>query len=111
MERHNQEIYKSLVGYVVKLTEEKVSRSTESWYLPHHVVYHNDKACIVFNYSFEYQRTVLNHLLLPPSLLGVLLQFCQHTVTISCNQGLVQPSVPFARRSASASLPLEGWTA
>ncbi|KAK7878134.1 hypothetical protein WMY93_031215 [Mugilogobius chulae] len=86
---YNQEI-KRLVdtGYVVKLTPEEIHSSTESWYVPHHIVHHNNKARVVFNCSFEFQGTVLNHYLLPgpplgPTLLGVLLRFRQFPVAVS----------------------------
>ncbi|KAL4008256.1 hypothetical protein ACER0C_002108 [Sarotherodon galilaeus] len=67
---------------------EVVDCSSESWYLPHHVVHHNNKARLVFNCSYQYNRLSLNSQLLPgpilgPSLLGVLLRFREHTVAIS----------------------------
>ncbi|XP_019204872.1 uncharacterized protein LOC109196100 [Oreochromis niloticus] len=86
---YNEEIKKlEKAGYVVKLTPEEVHGSTESWYIPHHLVHHNNKARLVFNCSFLYQQTALNDLLLPgptlsPSLLGVLIRFRQHAVAIS----------------------------
>ncbi|KAK7945263.1 hypothetical protein WMY93_000991 [Mugilogobius chulae] len=62
--------------------------STESWYLPHHVVHHNGKARIVYNCSYQHNGQSLNNQLLPgptlgPSLLGVLLRFREHCVAIS----------------------------
>lgn len=73
---------------MVKLTLEEVHGSTESWYIPHHLVHRNNKAHLVFNCSFLYQQPALNDLLLPgptlsPSLLGVLIRFRQHAVDIS----------------------------
>ncbi|XP_048010442.1 uncharacterized protein LOC125244397 [Megalobrama amblycephala] len=75
-------------GYVKEITAKEVNESEESWYLPHHLVYHNGKARLVFNCSFVYKGTSLNEQLLPgpnlgPSLLGVLLRFRQHSVAIS----------------------------
>lgn len=74
-------------GYVTKLQPEEVDQSEESWYLPHHLVYHNSKPRLVFNCSFRHQDTLLNEQLLPgptlgPSLLGVLLRFRQHQVAV-----------------------------
>ncbi|KAK7879199.1 hypothetical protein WMY93_034023 [Mugilogobius chulae] len=56
--------------------------------LPAQQVHHNNKARVVFNCSFEFQGTVLNHYLLPgpplgPTLLGVLLRFRQFSVAVS----------------------------
>ncbi len=55
--------------------------------VPHHIVHHNDKDRIVFNCSFEFQGQSLNEYLLPgptlgASLLGVLLRFREHPVTV-----------------------------
>lgn len=77
-----------VAGYVAKITPEEANKSTESWYIPHHMVHHNGKDRIVFNCSFKHQGQSLNDQLLPgptlgPSLLGVLLRFRQHTVAIS----------------------------
>ncbi|XP_019218180.1 uncharacterized protein LOC109203254 [Oreochromis niloticus] len=88
-ETYCQEVHKlEVVGYVEKLSPEKVDCSSESWYLPHHVVHHNNKARLVFNCSYQYNGLSLNSQLLPgpilgPSLLGVLLRFREHTVAIS----------------------------
>lgn len=86
---YNQEI-QGLVdsGYVVKLSPDEIHSSTESWYIPHHIVHHNNKARVVFNCSFEFQGTVLNHYLLSgpplgPTLLGVLLRLRQYPVAVS----------------------------
>ncbi|KAK7882057.1 hypothetical protein WMY93_028231 [Mugilogobius chulae] len=75
-------------GYVTPLPSETVDSSTESWYLPHHVVHHNGKARIVYNCSYQHNGQSLNNQLLPgptlgPSLLGVLLRFREHCVAIS----------------------------
>lgn len=75
-------------GYVKEITAKEANESEESWYLPHHLVYHNGKARLVFNCSFVYKGASLNEQLLPgpnlgPSLLGVLLRFRQHRVAIS----------------------------
>lgn len=86
---YNQEVKTvEKAGNLVKLTPEEVNGSTESWYIPHHLVHHNNKTCLVFNCIFLYQQTALNDLLLPgptlsPLLLGVLLRFRQHAVAIS----------------------------
>lgn len=75
-------------GYVAKLTPEDVHSTKEAWYIPHHMVTHNNKDRIVFDCSFTFQGQCLNKYLLPgpilgPSLLGVLLRFRQHVVAIS----------------------------
>lgn len=86
---YSQEIHRLVdSGYVVKLCPDETHSSSESWYVPHHMVHHNNKARVVFNCSFEFQGTVLNHYLLPgpplgPTLLGVLLRFRQHPVAVS----------------------------
>ncbi|KAL4009372.1 hypothetical protein ACER0C_003224 [Sarotherodon galilaeus] len=86
---YSQEIHRLVdSGYVVKLSPDETHSSSESWYVPHHMVHHNNKARVVFNCSFEFQGTVLNHYLLPgpplgPTLLGVLLRFRQHPVAVS----------------------------
>lgn len=74
-------------GYVTKLQPEEVTESEEAWYIPHHLVCHNDKPRLVFSCSFRYQGLSLNDQLLPgpalgPSLLGVLLRFRQHHVAV-----------------------------
>ncbi|KAL2085017.1 hypothetical protein ACEWY4_020535 [Coilia grayii] len=86
---YNREINKlEKEGYAVKITSEDVNRTTGSWYIPHYMVFHNGKARVVFNCSFTYQEHNLNNNLLPgptlgPPLLGVLLRFREHAVTIS----------------------------
>nr|XP_061816936.1 uncharacterized protein LOC133606706 [Nerophis lumbriciformis] len=75
-------------GYVKKLSHEETEQSTEAWYLPYHLVFHNEKARLVFNCSFRHQGVSVNDQLLPgptlgPSLLGVLLRFRQHQVAVS----------------------------
>ncbi|KAK7930869.1 hypothetical protein WMY93_007264 [Mugilogobius chulae] len=88
-EVYNKEILKLLdAGYIKKLTSAEISAAHESWYIPHHIVEHNEKQRLVFNCSFEFHGQNLNRLLLPgpvlgPSLLGVLLRFRQHPVAIS----------------------------
>ncbi|XP_039516158.1 uncharacterized protein LOC120470642, partial [Pimephales promelas] len=67
-------------GYVKKVTEEELSLSTESWFIPHHMVSHNGKTRLVFNCSFAYKGYNLNELLLPgPTLTSSLLGCCQKT--------------------------------
>ncbi|KAK0149995.1 hypothetical protein N1851_009229 [Merluccius polli] len=86
---YNEEINKlEKAGYAVKIDADKVSRSRESWFLPHHLVSHNGKARVVFNCSFNYQQACLNNNLLPgptlsAPLLGVLLRFREQAVAIS----------------------------
>ncbi|XP_039516235.1 uncharacterized protein LOC120470711 [Pimephales promelas] len=84
-----QEIQKlEQLGYAKPLPPDTVDSSTESWYLPHHVVHHNGKARIVYNCSYQHNGQSLNSQLLPgptlgPTLLGVLLRFREHSVAIS----------------------------
>ncbi|XP_038160417.1 uncharacterized protein LOC119796094 [Cyprinodon tularosa] len=75
-------------GYVVKIEDEEVNESTESWFIPHHMVTHNGKNRIVFNCSYTYKGQNLNELLLPgptltSSILGVLLRFREHAIALS----------------------------
>lgn len=85
---YESEIQKLLqAGYVTPLTAAECDRSSQSWYIPHHMVHHNAKNRIVFNCSFEYQGQSLNEHLLPgptlsASLLGVLIRFREHSVAI-----------------------------
>lgn len=39
-------------GYVAKLDPREMESSTESWYIPHHMVQHNDKNRVICNCSF-----------------------------------------------------------
>lgn len=84
-----QEIEKlEKLGYVAVVPPEVASSTPESWFIPHHMVRHNNKDRIVFNCSFQYEGKSLNDLLLPgpalgPSLLGVLLRFRQYPVAVS----------------------------
>ncbi len=75
-------------GYVAKLEPTEVDSSTESWYIPHHMVQHNNKNRVVYNCSFQFEGHSLNEFLLPgptlgPSLLAVLLRFREHPVAVS----------------------------
>lgn len=75
-------------GYISKVSPGEAEQSSESWFIPHHMVHHNGKDRVVFDCSFQYQGQSLNELLLPgpplgPSLLGVLLRFRQHSVAVS----------------------------
>ncbi|NP_001410306.1 uncharacterized LOC100150025 [Danio rerio] len=75
-------------GYVAKLEPREADCSKESWYIPHHMVQHNNKNRVVYNCSFQFEGHSLNDFLLPgptlsPSLLAVLLRFREHPVAIS----------------------------
>lgn len=53
---YNQEVDKLLQrGYVNRLTLQEETQMSESCYIPHHLVEHNSKHCLVFNCSFKYQ--------------------------------------------------------
>lgn len=41
-------------GTVKKLSSHELTQSGESWYIPHHMVTHNNKNRIVFNCSYQY---------------------------------------------------------
>lgn len=45
----------ALAGSVCKLTLEEAAQSEESWFIPHHLVEHNGKNCLVFNCSYQFQ--------------------------------------------------------
>ncbi len=86
---YSEEIAKLIeAGYVFKLDQREVAQPAEAWYLPHHLVSHNNKSRLVFDCSFRHHGLSLNDQLLPgpalgPSLLGVLLRFRQHPVAVS----------------------------
>lgn len=86
---YNTEISKlKQAGYVAELNPRQITETPESWYIPHHLVEHNNKHRVVFNCSFTFQGQTLNDQLLPgptlgPSLIGVLLRFRQHRVAMS----------------------------
>ncbi|KAL0199202.1 hypothetical protein M9458_007742, partial [Cirrhinus mrigala] len=86
---YNKEIHKlEEAGYAVRISSAEASSSSESWFVPHHIVHHNGKARVVFNCYFSHKQTNLNDSLLPgltlgPPLLGVLLRFRQYAVAIS----------------------------
>lgn len=75
-------------GYVAEISTEEAAKSTESWYVPHHMVHHNGKDRVVFNCSFSFNGLSLNDQLLPgptlgPTMIGVLMRFRCHAVAIS----------------------------
>lgn len=75
-------------GYVAKLDPDKAPQSHERWFIPHHMVTHNEKIRLVFNCSFQYKGMNLNESLisgpvLGPSLIGVLIRFREHSVAVS----------------------------
>ncbi|KAK7880766.1 hypothetical protein WMY93_032579 [Mugilogobius chulae] len=75
-------------GYVKAIAPAKAEECSSSWFIPHHMVQHNQKHRIVFNCSFTFNGQSLNDNLLPgptlgASLLGVLLRFREHPVAIS----------------------------
>lgn len=75
-------------GYVAEISPEEASKSTESWYVPHHMVHQNGNDRVVFNCSFSLNGLSLNDQLLPgptlsPTMIGVLMRFRCHAVAIS----------------------------
>lgn len=73
-------------GSVTKLQQEEFYSSSESWFIPHHLVYRNDKPGLHLLlqswWSVSQQAAALGPTL-GLNLVGVLLQFCQHSVAIS----------------------------
>lgn len=60
-ETYTREIQKLIdAWYVKKLPSSEVENAPESWYIPHHLVYHNGKERIVFDCSFSYRNQCLN---------------------------------------------------
>ncbi|XP_028296698.1 uncharacterized protein LOC114458488 [Gouania willdenowi] len=86
---YNAEIHRlEQAGYARKLTPDEARSTDESWFIPHHIVYHNNKARVVFNCSFHYKTDCLNDQLLSgpilgPPLIGVLLRFREYPVAVS----------------------------
>lgn len=86
----NEEIHKLVeTGCVTKLDQGSEHLTSESWFLPHHVVHQQSgKHQLVFNCSKQHQGQALNDHLLPgpilgPSLLGVLLRLRQQRVAVT----------------------------
>ena len=88
---YNIEIQKLVdAGSITKLSPEEVNQEGEAWYIPHHMVSHNNKNRIVFNCSHQYRGQNLNESLLPgptlgASLLGVLLRFRENAIAVSAD--------------------------
>ncbi|KAK3544494.1 hypothetical protein QTP86_013150 [Hemibagrus guttatus] len=87
-EVYKEEMRKLLETGAVREVVGSIPESPECWYIPHHIVSHNGKFCIVFNCSHQYQGQSLNQYLLPgptlsASLLGVLIRFREHPVAVS----------------------------
>ncbi|XP_046556736.1 uncharacterized protein LOC124265959 [Haliotis rubra] len=86
---HNQKIQELVdKDYVQIINESEAASTTESWFIPHHVIRQHEKYRLVFNCSYEYSGQALNNHLLPgsnlcSSLLGVFLRFRQKPVAIS----------------------------
>ena len=75
-------------GCVTKLSKEEMDKSSESWFIPHHLVHHNGKDRLVFDCSFTYCGLSLNEQLLPGPTLGPSLIGC------SCDSvSMLSPSV------------------
>ncbi|KAM9825435.1 uncharacterized protein ACBT44_006125 isoform 1-T1 [Syngnathus typhle] len=73
-------------GAVQEISED--TSSTESWFIPHHLVTHNGKNRLVFNCSHQFLGQSLNQFLLPgptlgASLLAVLLRFREGPIAVS----------------------------
>lgn len=87
-EVYKKEMRKLLETVAVQEVVDPIPESPECWYIPHHIVSHNGKFCIVFNCSHQYQGQSLNQYLLPghilcASVLGVLIRFREHPVAMS----------------------------
>ena len=59
-------------GCVTKFNKEEMDKSSESWFIPHHLIHHDGKDRLVFDCSFTYCGLSLNEQLLPgpPSMLS-----------------------------------------
>lgn len=65
------EVQKLVVaGSVKKLSPDMISDEGESWYMPYHMVTHNNKIRLVFSCSYQFQGLNLNEYLLPGPTLG-----------------------------------------
>lgn len=92
-QKHYVNFMKEIIdrGDAEETTEDDVKG--ETWYLPHHGVYHSKKSGklrVVFDCSAKYQETCLNdHLLQGPDLInnlnGILLRFRQHPIALMCD--------------------------
>ncbi len=85
---YEEEMRKLIETGAVREVTDLIPDSPECWYIPHHLVSHNGKFCLVFNCSYQYQGQSLNQYLLPgptlgASLLGVLIRFREHPVAVS----------------------------
>ena len=105
-------------GYAKKLTEEEAARrSSRTWYLPHHGVFHpqkQDKIRVVFDAASMHNGVSLNNQLhqgpdLTNSLLGVLLRFRQYPIALVADiEGMFnQVKVPPEDADALRFLSLE----
>ncbi len=90
-EAYSSEIQKLVQsGAIRKILPKDMERDGESWFIPHHMVRHNEKNRVVFDCSFQFSGLSLNDSLLAgptlgSSLLGVLLRFREHAVAISAD--------------------------
>lgn len=88
---YNKEIHKlEETGYTIKITNLESASSSESWFVPHHIVQHNGNTWLVFTVialSTTKQLSLNDNLLPGPTLclplLRVLLRFREHADAIS----------------------------
>ncbi len=88
VETYRAEVHRLLETAAVCVVPDPIPDTPECWSIPHHIVSHNGKSCLVFNCSHQYRGQSLNQYLLPgptlgASLLGVLLRFWEHPVAVS----------------------------
>ena len=80
-------------GHALAISSKEVPPSpVRSWYLPHFATYHNIKHTIrvVFDSSCEFERVLLNKVLLPGpdlmnNLIGVLMRFRKENIAVMCD--------------------------
>ncbi|TWW60804.1 Peroxisomal NADH pyrophosphatase NUDT12 [Takifugu flavidus] len=71
-------------GYVSRVSPEEVSKSSEFWFIPHHVVHQNGKDRVFFDCIFHDRGQSLNELL----------RFHQNSVVVICNPNSVLGTCP-----------------
>lgn len=71
---------------MAKLSSEGIDDGKDAWYISHHVISHNNKDGIVFDFTFQGQclnKCPLPGPILGPTVLGVLLCFRQRSAALS----------------------------
>ena len=79
-ETYRAEMEKLKQKGAVQEVNKETTDSDKCWYIPHHIVNHNGKYCVVFNCSHQYHGQSLNQYLLPGPTLGASLFRCAHQI-------------------------------